>query len=114
MKITELIVDVCGADPKQIDSIKCMSAILRKAAKNVNATIVDSLAHKYSPQGISLIILLAESHIYFASWPEHRFATLSIFLCNSKMNPFSVLKYIKKRIKFSKVIVKKVVHKIKR
>ena len=44
----------------------------------------DPLLHKFDPQGLTGIILLAESHISVHTWPEKGEARLDVFTCGGR------------------------------
>lgn len=52
------------------------------AAQAARATIVGERFHHFSPQGVSGVILLAESHLSIHTWPEHGYAALDLFTCS--------------------------------
>jgi S-adenosylmethionine decarboxylase len=37
--------------------------------------------HKFSPQGVSGVAVLAESHISVHTWPEIGYAAFDVFMC---------------------------------
>ena len=59
---------------------------LIEAVKDSGATYVNHLFHAFQPHGLSGIILIAESHVAFHTWPEHRYVAMDIFTCNETMN----------------------------
>ena len=42
--------------------------------------------HFFGPQAISGVISLSESHLTFHSWPEYKYLSLDIFVCNFNKN----------------------------
>ena len=38
--------------------------------------------HQFSPQGVTGLVLLAESHVAVHTWPETGFATVDVYVCN--------------------------------
>ena len=38
--------------------------------------------HQFYPGGVTGTVLLAESHLAIHTWPEERFATVDVFVCN--------------------------------
>jgi S-adenosylmethionine decarboxylase len=70
--------------------------------------IVKVFFHKYSPQGITGLVIVKESHIALHTWPEYAFASVDIFLCGNNSNPYKTLKHIENGLKPSKVITKSV------
>jgi len=112
MKIVELIIDAykCKGD---IHNDKLLLKTLIKAAKKVNAKIVDKFVHKYKPYGITVGVLLAESHISMYTWPEFKMVVIEIFLCNEKMNPYEAWKVIEEVILPENKKIKKFIHHIR-
>ncbi len=45
------------------------------------ATLLHLHTHQFSPQGITGVAVLAESHIALHTWPEHGYAAFDMFLC---------------------------------
>ena len=60
------------------------------AANKGGATIIHSYAHKFSPQGVTAFLLLAESHFAFHSWPEKETACLDLFTCGDTANCYEI------------------------
>lgn len=57
------------------------------AAKACNSTLLELKSHKFEPQGVTAIALLAESHISIHTWPEHGTAVCDIFTCGDHTTP---------------------------
>jgi len=55
--------------------------IMTKAVEASRATIIEPFFHKFSPQGVSGIIVIAESHLAIHTWPEFGFAAVDLFSC---------------------------------
>ena len=70
---------------------------------DVQLQIVDSYLHIYPPQGLSIIITLAESHIGLHTWPEHDYMSLDVFICDDPKKAHDFVNEIKKLIKPEKV-----------
>lgn len=54
---------------------------LLAAAKAMNATVVTSQFHAFSPYGVSGVVIIQESHLTIHTWPEHQYAAVDIFTC---------------------------------
>lgn len=76
---THLIVDLWGA--RGLNDPKLIEATLRECAEISGATILHFHMHAFEPDGLSGVLVLAESHISFHSWPERGFMALDIFMC---------------------------------
>jgi len=60
--------------------------ILLKGANDSGATIISSSFHKFEPQGVSGVVIIAESHFTVHAWPEHDYAAVDIFTCGDNIN----------------------------
>ncbi len=54
---------------------------LLQAAAEMQATVVNSNFHAFSPYGVSGVVIIQESHLTIHTWPEHRYAAIDIFTC---------------------------------
>jgi len=63
------------ADPVQIE------VYMQRAAELMQATIVTSTFHHFSPLGVSGVVVIQESHLTIHTWPEHSYAAVDIFTC---------------------------------
>jgi S-adenosylmethionine decarboxylase len=58
-----------------------VESMLLKAARESGATIISSSFHQFEPQGVSGVVIIAESHFTVHAWPEHNYAAVDIFTC---------------------------------
>ena len=56
--------------------------VLKNAANIAHLTVIGELAYAFQPQGVSAVILLAESHVALHFWPEEAKVTVDIHTCN--------------------------------
>lgn len=81
------LLDLYGCPPELLCSESSLKTALIQAAQATQATILFSHFHNFgNGQGITGVLLLAESHISIHTWPEHQFAAADIFLCGT-LNP---------------------------
>jgi S-adenosylmethionine decarboxylase len=57
---------------------------LIKAVKQGGATYISHFFHQFSPQGVSGVVVIAESHLSIHTWPEQGYAALDVFTCGDK------------------------------
>jgi S-adenosylmethionine decarboxylase len=71
---------------------------LRQATLNIvketKMTLLGIQSHKLDPQGVSVVALLAESHLSIHTWPEHGSALIDVFTCGSGFNLQDHLDYV--------------------
>jgi len=77
-----LLADFHGVDAGRLVSCEAIDALLRAAAIEAGARILHSHFHSFGDeQGVTGVLLLAESHISIHTWPETGFAAADIFMC---------------------------------
>ena len=57
--------------------------MLTTAADLCQATILNTASHKFTPYGVTAILMLAESHISCHTYPEEGSAYVDIYTCGS-------------------------------
>lgn len=90
------------------ENVKDIKRILITAAKRANNTPLEVTIHKFSPQGLTGVVLLAESHIALHSWPEFNYLAIDIFTCGDRTRPFKALEYLKKEFNPKRFEVKEI------
>ncbi|MDB4872637.1 MAG: speD [Gemmatimonadales bacterium] len=81
-----LLADFHGIDAARLVSCGGIDALLRAGADAAGATILHSHFHSFGPQqGVTGVLLLAESHISIHTWPEFGFAAADIFMCGDAL-----------------------------
>jgi len=97
-----LIVDLHGA--KGLDDIDLIEATLRRCVEAANATLLHIHQHRFQPNGVSGVAVLAESHISIHTWPEAGYAALDVFMCG-KANPDACVPVLREAFRAKKVAV---------
>jgi len=93
---------------KTIEDKKIFEKILRGAVRAAKCTLLEITIHKFSPQGMTGVILLAESHIAIHTWPENNYLAVDIFTCGDKAKPYLALEFLKKRLKPEKFEIREI------
>lgn len=65
-----------------------LKELLLEAADIMGATVVDHSFSQFPGGGVSGTVTIAESHIAIHTWPEYRFAAVSVESCGDKINPW--------------------------
>lgn len=80
------ILDGRGVDPGLLNDPKAMADILRAAVLKSGAMVLSVHAHPFEPQGVTVFLVLAESHASIHTYPEHGEYMADIFTCG-KIDP---------------------------
>lgn len=93
-----LIVEYADCDKRRLDDLRYVEDALCEAARQSGATIVRSVFHRYNPQGVSGVVVIAESHISIHSWPEYGYAAVDFFTCGGTVDPYKAHEYLKEAL----------------
>ena len=89
-----LIADLCECNPELLNDSSFISKVLAGAVKHANATLLEEVKYEFTPQGITAVCLLAESHISIHTWPEKGYAAVDIFTCGDHTAPERACNYM--------------------
>ena len=91
---THLVADLHGIDAGKLMDVDALASLLKRSALAAGATVIYSHLHAFGVgQGVTGVVLLAESHISIHTWPERGYAALDIFVCG-QANPMLALALI--------------------
>ncbi|PKP84369.1 MAG: adenosylmethionine decarboxylase [Alphaproteobacteria bacterium HGW-Alphaproteobacteria-2] len=76
---THLIIEV--VDGTGLDDEARIAQAFRDCVETCGATLLHIHTHKFSPQGVSGVAVLAESHISVHTWPEIGYGAFDVFMC---------------------------------
>lgn len=76
---SHLIIDLY--DAKRLDDIAHIEEAMRLCVIEAGATLLHMHLHRFSPEGVSGVAVLAESHISVHTWPEAGYAAFDVFMC---------------------------------
>ena len=91
---THLLVELRNCSSKLLNDLKKVEEILVAAAREANATVIESRFHKFSPFGISGVVVIAESHLTIHTWPEYGYAAVDVFTCGEVLKPEIAANYM--------------------
>jgi len=89
-----LLLELYRCDCEKLNDESFLRCTLNRAAKLANATVLNLISNKFSPQGVTAIALLAESHISIHTWPESNYSAVDIFTCGQNMMPELASQYL--------------------
>lgn len=94
-----LIVELVDCDRAMLDDVAAMEQHLTEAARLSGATIVRSVFHRYNPQGVSGVVVIAESHVSLHTWPEYGYAAVDFFSCGDRVDPYRAIDYLREKLR---------------
>ena len=97
LRIKELLVDMYECEGN-LDDEEFLCDTLEAAAKHAGAKVIQRITQRFSPRGVSVILILAETHISIHTWPEYGYAALDIFICGEGKDPDAAWTVVKKAL----------------
>ncbi|NPA86732.1 MAG: adenosylmethionine decarboxylase [Candidatus Diapherotrites archaeon] len=78
-----------------------LRSVVEEAARRSGATIIESRSWTIEgPKGgVSVIVLVDESHLAVHTWKEYRYATVDIYTCGEHTDPWKGWEYILSQLK---------------
>ena len=73
------------------------------AAHHAGATVISDTFHHFKPDGVSGVVVIAESHISIHTWPEHHYAAVDVFTCGDSVDPWGVPRYLQEKLQAKNV-----------
>lgn len=76
------ILNLYGCEFNVLDDLEFLVQLLVDSALLCGATILERCSYKFQPQGVTAILLLAESHISIHTVPEKGEAYVDFYTCS--------------------------------
>ncbi|HEX2897558.1 MAG TPA: adenosylmethionine decarboxylase [candidate division Zixibacteria bacterium] len=94
-----LIAEFADCDGQKLADVDFIEDCLNEAVRKSGATIINSVFHRYNPQGVSGVVVIAESHLSIHTWPEYNYAAVDFFTCGESVDPYKAYRYMKRMLK---------------
>jgi S-adenosylmethionine decarboxylase len=83
---------------KTIQNAKELETLLQGAATAAHSTPLKVSIHEFTPEGITGVIVLAESHIAVHTWPEIEYMAVDVFTCGKDAKPKKALEFLQEAL----------------
>lgn len=78
-----LLAEYRGCDAQLLNDRDLIEDLMQRAVLAAGAHIVQSVFHQFSPQGVSGVVVVEESHISIHTWPEVGYAAVDFYTCGA-------------------------------
>lgn len=89
------LIDYFDCHVDAIDDAPVLELKLATLIRDNGGTVLGSRFHKFSPQGVTGVVLIAESHCAIHTWPEHGQACVDLFSCGDRLNALGLAEKLK-------------------
>ncbi|MGQ9759389.1 MAG: adenosylmethionine decarboxylase [Candidatus Methanomethylicaceae archaeon] len=81
------VFELFRCDAQALDDLNGIQEAMERGAEDGGAEIVGRTFHKFSPQGVTGVVIITESHLSIHTWPELGYAAVDLFTCNMNADP---------------------------
>lgn len=76
-----LLIEFRGCAKPVLDDLEVIQALMERAAIAAQSSIVNSVFHRFAPQGVTGVVVVEESHFSIHTWPEYDYVAVDVFTC---------------------------------
>ncbi|MDH7576319.1 MAG: adenosylmethionine decarboxylase [Bacillota bacterium] len=89
-----ILAEIYGCTFEILNDLEKIQQLMVDAALAAGAEIRECVFHKFSPQGVSGVVVISESHLAIHTWPELGYAAVDVFTCGEKVDPWNACRYL--------------------
>ena len=93
-----VLLELRDCNVQSLDDLAFLRTTMLQAAEETGATIIGEIFHQFSPQGVTGVVAIAESHLCIHTWPEFGYAAVDIFTCGASFDPKLAAQLIVERL----------------
>jgi S-adenosylmethionine decarboxylase len=98
-----ILAEFFNCDETLLNDAGMVEFVMKRAALECGATIVNSVFHTFNPHGVSGVVVIAESHLAIHTWPEYGYAAVDVFTCGETVDPWIAAETIRRQLKAESV-----------
>ena len=95
---THIVCELSGCDAAKLTNVDAVREMMIGAANASRATVMEVAFHRFEPQGVSGVVVLAESHISIHTWPETGYAAMDFYTCGDHTDPWLACEFAAKAL----------------
>jgi len=99
----QILVEFYDCKESTINDVDYIETSMMDATRASGATIISQNFHKFSPYGVSGVVVIAESHVAIHTWPEYNYAAVDIFTCGDTIDPWIIQELLKEKFESKNV-----------
>lgn len=106
--LQHVVAELWEVAPEILDNKQKLASLFRKFCKTMKLVMVRRYSYKFTPQGLTLLFVLAESHLAVHTWPEHGYMHIDLLSCDHKVKFGGLEKILKKQYLPKRVKIREV------
>ncbi len=101
--------DAWGVQFDLINNEAWLTCQMIEAAEFCGATILSVQSKQFQPQGATILVMLAESHLSIHTYPERGFAAIDCYTCGDSVDPQMAVEYLVRVLNPERINIKKLI-----
>ncbi len=110
-KGNHFLVSYCDCDQEALCDVESLQTAMMNAVQDCGATILQSSSWVFPPNGLTMVVLLSESHASIHTYPEHGACFVDLFTCGEKCSAekfdVSMRAYLKPKMVNQRMLIRK-------
>jgi len=102
IKGKHFVFDLYGCDAHEVDSPEGLEKLMVEAANAASMEILHVYIHRFSPHGVTGVVVLSTSHISVHTWPEYGYAAFDVFSCSDEDRTRLAVDYIVNKLQHNR------------
>lgn len=103
-----ILAEFYGCNATILNDIAKVERAMVDAALEAGAEVREVAFHKFSPQGVSGVVVISESHLAIHTWPELSYAAVDVFTCGDRVDPWDACRHLAAMLEVSEVDAREV------
>jgi S-adenosylmethionine decarboxylase proenzyme len=89
-----VLLELSGCPFTLLNDIGFIRLSFLEAARRAEVTVLSENFNMFNPQGVSGVLVIAESHISVHTWPEYGYAAIDVFTCGDNALPDRAVEFL--------------------
>ena len=78
-----VLLSLFGVDFTLLNDLLGITAVFEQAVEATGAAVLNRFSHQFSPQGVTVVYALSESHISIHTFPEEGACAIDVYTCGN-------------------------------
>lgn len=87
-----LLADIADTSADVLNDGDALARALTEAALAEGTTVLGTISHAFEPAGVTVLLLLAESHVSLHTYPDQGRAFFDAFTCGTRCEPVNIFR----------------------
>jgi len=93
-----ILAELYGCNSAILNDVAKVESVMVDAALEAGAEVREAVFHKFSPQGVSGVVVISESHLAIHTWPELSYAAVDVFTCGDRVDPWDACRCLAEKM----------------